>query len=78
MSEEEKARVTFYLRKDLIKQLNEYAKSAHMNRSQFLTWTFEQVFPMMPIALEKIRTAFKSAGVEVKETEEPQNSEKSK
>lgn len=42
-----KKTITFYLRIDLVEQLDKAAESVHMSRSQFLEWLLEKSFPLV-------------------------------
>jgi len=65
MKESEKEPVSFYLRKDMVKELDKCAKSMHMNRSQFLEWLLTK---SLPIA-KKVKKAMDDAFTTVKEPE---------
>lgn len=55
----EKERITFYLHKDFVKQLDECAKSVHMNRSRFLEWLLTKALPMVKPVAKAMNDVFK-------------------
>jgi len=67
MGPNEKERITFYLRKDLVKELDECAKSVNMNRSRFLEWLLTKALPMVKPVANAMNDVFKLTS---KKTEE--------
>lgn len=61
MSESDKETISFYLRKDLVKKLDEAAASIHMNRSQFVEWLLTEALPLVGPVAELMKTVFKKA-----------------
>lgn len=60
MSESEKETISFYLSKDLVKELDKYAKTVHMNRSNFLEWLLTKALPLVKPVAKAMEDAFKT------------------
>jgi len=66
----DKERITFYLRKDLVKELNKAAKSMHMNKSNFIEWLLETALPRVEPMAKMMKDIFQASIQMKKQNEE--------
>lgn len=64
MSESEKQQISFYLRKDLVKELDETATKMRMTRSQFVEWLLTESLPRARKLVPLMKDIFKVASNE--------------
>mgnify|MGYP001082971250 CR=1 FL=1 len=54
-----KTTISFYLSDELVKQLDEAAKTVHMNRSTFVEWLLRQALPLVPVVAATMKSIFR-------------------
>ena len=66
MPSPDKEVISFYLGKELVKELDKCARSVHMNRSQFLEWLLTKALPLTKQVAKAMNDVFKTVKTEQK------------